>query len=78
MNRYLTGCLTGYDAWKTATPNDDPHGEQAEADEAAAAAKEQDWHWLAAEVAEFVKKYGHAALLRCVADGVGSQPSLMK
>lgn len=70
--------LPGYDYWKTTPPDDDPHGEQAAADEAADAAREQDWHWLASQAAEFVKRYGYAALLRCIADGVGSQQSLLK
>ena len=62
----------------TDAPVDDPYGEETQAVEAAEMRREQDWHWLAAEVAEFVKKYGLSALLRCVADGVGSQPSLLK
>lgn len=74
----LDGLGPGFDTWLTTPPDDDPQGDQAAYDDAANAAREQDWHWLAAEVAEFVKKYGLSALLRCVADGVGSQPSLLK
>ena len=62
----MDGCIRGYDEWKTTDPRDfelAPPPDGSDEDE-----REAWWAHLEGDVRDFVKKFGVAAMLRCVSD----------